>query len=127
MSPPSHRFHGPVCGLFRLQILRRWDLKSGSEVQLALERRTYLISTLLAYGFGAQLLSLFLFAFTADQLHSFFVGRCAPPDSLRERLRLSAFVLKIVNFLLAGLWLLVNYVDNRGYDYPSSAGNILFC
>jgi len=29
-----------------------------------------------------------------------------------------ALILKIVNFLLAGLWLLVNYADNRGYDYP---------
>jgi hypothetical protein len=29
-----------------------------------------------------------------------------------------ALILKIINFLLAGLWLLVNYVDNRGYDYP---------
>ena len=104
---------------FGLQILRRWDLKSGSEMQLALERRTYLISTLLAYGFGAQLLSLFLFAFTADQLHSFFVGAmCAAGTLYVNAYGYPAFVLKIVNFLLAGLWLLVNYVDNRGYDYP---------
>jgi hypothetical protein len=27
-------------------------------------------------------------------------------------------ILKGVNFLLAGLWLILNYVDNRGYDYP---------
>lgn len=27
-------------------------------------------------------------------------------------------ILKIVNFMLAGLWLILNYVDNRGYDYP---------
>jgi hypothetical protein len=29
-----------------------------------------------------------------------------------------ALLLKIVNFLLAGVWLVVNYADNRGYDYP---------
>jgi hypothetical protein len=104
---------------FGVHILRNWDLKSGSELQLALERRTYLISTLLAYGFGAQLLSLFLFAFTADQLHSFFVGAmCAAGTLYVNGFGYLALILKMVNFLLAGLWLLVNHVDNRGYDYP---------
>lgn len=104
---------------FGVQILRKWDLKNGSELQLALERRTYLISTLLAYGFGAQLLSLFLFAFTADQLHPFFVGAmCAAGTLYVNAYGYPALILKIFNFLLAGLWLLVNYVDNRGYDYP---------
>ena len=104
---------------FGVQILRRWDLNSGSELQLALERRTYLISTLLAYGFGAQLLSLFLFAFTADRLHPFFVGAmCAAGTLYANAYGYPALILKIVNFLLAGLWLLVNYADNRGYDYP---------
>jgi hypothetical protein len=102
-----------------VQILRHWDLKSGSELQLALERKTYLISTLLAYGFGAQLLSLFLFAFTADQLHPFFVGAmCAAGTLYVSAYGYPALILKIVNFLLAGLWLLVNYMDNQGYDYP---------
>lgn len=27
-------------------------------------------------------------------------------------------ILKVINFLFAGLWLIVNYTDNRGYDYP---------
>src|SRR5512143_4048155 len=104
---------------FGLQILRNWNLNNGSELQLALERGTYLISTLLAYGFGAQLLSLFLFAFTADQLHPFFVGAmCAAGTLYVNGYGYPALILKIVNFLLAGLWLLVNYVDNRGFDYP---------
>jgi len=106
-------------GYFGVGILRKWDLKSGSELQLALERRTYLISTLLAYGFSAQLLSLFLFAFTADQLHPFFVGAmCAAGTLYVNAYGYPALVLKIINFLFAGLWLLMNYVDNQGYDYP---------
>ena len=27
-------------------------------------------------------------------------------------------IVKLVNFLLAGIWLILNYVDNQGYDYP---------
>lgn len=104
---------------FGVQILRRWDLKSGSELQLTLERRTYLISTLLAYGFGAQLLSLFLFVFTADQLYPFFVGAmCAAGTLYVNAYGYPTLILKLVNFLFSGLWLLMNYIDNRGYDYP---------
>ena len=34
---------------FALEVIRRWDIRSGSERQLILERRTYLFSTLLAF------------------------------------------------------------------------------
>ena len=59
---------------YGFQILRRWDIQSGSEAQLVLERKTYLISTLLTYVFGFELLSLFLYIFTVDRLHTFFAG-----------------------------------------------------
>ncbi|MEO5344407.1 MAG: hypothetical protein H7842_13945, partial [Gammaproteobacteria bacterium SHHR-1] len=59
---------------FAAQLLRHWDLGSGSERQLVLERRTYLISTLLAWAFAAQLLSLLLFVYNAESLSGQFVG-----------------------------------------------------
>lgn len=100
-------------------ILRRWDLASGSEQQLALERRTYLISTILTYAFGFQLLSLFLYMFTADNLHTFFVGAMCAAGTLNVNgYGYPTLVLKIFNFLAAGTWLILNHVDNRGYDYP---------
>lgn len=102
-----------------LRILRGWDLESGSEAQLALERKTYLISTLLAYALGFQLLSLFLFVFTADQIHLLFVGAMCASGSLNVNpYGYPALLLKLLTFLMAGLWLLVNHVDNRAWDYP---------
>jgi len=104
---------------YGVQIIRRWDIKSGSELQLILERKTYLISTLLSYLFGFQLLSLFLYIFTADQLHTFFVGAmCAAGSLYANDFGYPALILKVLNFLLAGLWLILNYTDNRAYDYP---------
>jgi hypothetical protein len=104
---------------YGIQILRRWDIKSGSELQLILERKTYLISTLLAYLFGFQLLSLFLYIFTVDQLNTFFVGAmCAAGSLYVNDFGYPALVLKMINFLLAGLWLILNYADNQAYDYP---------
>jgi len=104
---------------YGIQILRRWDIKSGSELQIILERKTYLISTLLAYLFGFQLLSLFLYIFTVDQLNTFFVGAmCAAGSLYVNDFGYPALVLKMINFLLAGLWLILNYADNQAYDYP---------
>ena len=45
---------------FAVQVIRHWDIGSGSERQLALERRTYLFSTLLAFVLVAQLAALLL-------------------------------------------------------------------
>jgi hypothetical protein len=110
-----------------LQIRRRWDLQSGSEHQLALERKTYLVSTLLAYAFGFELLSLFLYIFTAEQLHTFFVGAmCAAGSLYVNPYGYPTLVLKLVNFLLAGVWLIINYADNRGADYPLIRKKYLF-
>jgi hypothetical protein len=104
---------------YGIQILRRWDIKSGSELQLILERKTYLISTLLTYLFGFQLLSLFLYIFTVDQLNTFFVGAmCAAGSLYANDFGYPVLILKIINFLLAGLWLILNYTDNQAYDYP---------
>jgi len=104
---------------YGIQILRRWDITSGSELQLILERKTYLISTLLTYLFGFEIVSLFLYIFTVDHLHTFFVGAmCAAGSLYVNSYGYPALILKIVNFLFAGVWLILNYTDNRAYDYP---------
>jgi hypothetical protein len=101
------------------RILRRWDLHSGSELQLALERRTYLITTILTWTFCFQLVSLLLFIYTADDISRLFVGAmCAAGSFALNGYGYPALILKIVNFLLAGTWLIVNLVDNRAQDYP---------
>jgi hypothetical protein len=102
-----------------VQIVRRWDLRSGSELQLLLERKTYLVSTLLAYAFSFQLGSLFLFIYTAEHLHTLFVGAmCAAGSLYVNPFGYPTLILKVINFLGAGLWIILNYADNRGYDYP---------
>ena len=100
-------------------ILKKWDLNSGSEFQLSLERRTYLISTMLSYAFGFQLISLFLFVYTADHLNPLFVGAMCAAGTLNVNAwGYPAIVLKLFNFVIAGLWLIVNFADNRAHDYP---------
>jgi hypothetical protein len=104
---------------FGVQILRKWDIRSGSELQIMLERRTYLISTILTYLFGFELISLFLYIYTTDQLHTLFVGAMCAAGSLKVNdFGYPTLLIKVVNFLLSGLWLILNFTDNRAYDYP---------
>ena len=104
---------------FGITIIRKWDLHSGSEEQLMLERRTYLISTVLAYVLAFQIGSLFLYIHTADALHNQFVGAmCAAGTLNADPYGYPALLLKILNVILAGLWLVINYADSRAYDYP---------
>ena len=68
---------------------------------------------------GAELLSLLLFAQTAESLSGQFVGAmCATGVLNVNRFGFPTLLLKIALFFLAALWLLLNRVDNRGYDYP---------
>jgi len=104
---------------YGVQILRNWDIESGSELQLVLERKTYLVSTVLSYVFALQLLSLFMYVFTADNLHPLFVGAmCAAGTLNLNEFGYPTLLLKMLNFILAGLWLILNHADNQAYDYP---------
>jgi len=102
-----------------LRILRRWDIRSGSEGQLALERKTYLISTIFSYLLGFELFSLFLFIYTAEHVHDLFVGAMCAAGSLNVNgYGYVTLVLKIFTFMFCGVWMIVNHADNRAHDYP---------
>ncbi len=104
---------------YGIQIIRKWDLRSGSGNQLELERRTYLISTILAYVFGFQFFSLFLYVYTANSLCPLFTGAMCAVGTLQvNSYGYPVLLLKLANFIFAGFWLMINYADNQGYDYP---------
>ena len=112
-------FYAAYASLFGLQILRHWDISSGSERQLTLERRTHLISTLMAYFFGLLLFSTILFIYTSDHLHTLFVGAMCAAGTLNvNAYGYPLLVVKVLNFCLCGLWLIVNHADGLGTDYP---------
>lgn len=102
-----------------IRVVRYWDLESGSEKQLFLERQTYLVSTLLAYALAFQLFSLFFFVYTADYNHRMFTGAMCAAGSLNANVYgYPTLIIKIINFMLCGLWLILNHTDNQAPDYP---------
>ncbi len=104
---------------FAIETLRHWDIRSGSERQLRLERRTYLVSTLLTVMFAVQLLALLLFVFNADRMAVMFVGAMCAVGTLNvNAYGFPALLVQIAVFFLASTWLIINHADNRARDYP---------
>lgn len=104
---------------FAIQLIRRWDIASGSELQLQLERRTYLFSTLTALVFGAQMLALLLTVFNADHMAVMFVGAmCAVGTLNANEWGFPMLYAQVTAFFFAAAWLTLNHVDNQAPDYP---------
>ncbi|MCP3672699.1 MAG: hypothetical protein GY814_20210 [Gammaproteobacteria bacterium] len=104
---------------FAVQIVRHWDISSGSERQLLLERRTYLISTLVTWAFASELVSLLLFVYNAESMSGQFVGAmCATGVLNVNEWGWPTMLVKIAVFFTGAVWLMLNSMDNKGYDYP---------
>lgn len=104
---------------YALAIVRHWDLASGSERQLRLERSTYLLSTLASFVFVTQIVALLLFVFNADRIAAQIVGAmCAVGSLAVNAYGFPALVGQIVLFFAAVCWLLINHVDTASPDYP---------
>jgi len=105
--------------LLGLTILRKWNINSSSAEQLALERKTYLISTIMNSVLGFEIFSSFLFIYTVEDMHRIFVGAMCATGSLNAN-PVGWYVLytKIVIFFVASVWIAFNYIDQRADDYP---------
>ena len=104
---------------FAVDVIRHWDITSGSERQLTLERRTYLMSALLVLVLATQLLALLLFVFNAGKMATLFVGAmCAVGTLNADAYGFPALIAQIAVFFLAATWLAINHLDIQAPDYP---------
>lgn len=108
-----------AAGLFAIRLLRHWDLASGSELQIRLERQTYLVSTFMVFVCVTELLSLLLFVYNAERMSVLFTGAmCAVGTLSVNRWGFPTLLAKLAVFFAATAWLALNWLDNRGRDYP---------
>jgi hypothetical protein len=105
--------------LLGIKIVRKWNIYSSSPEQLRLERKTYLISTIMNYVIGFEILSALLFVYTVDDIHPIFIGAMCATGSLNAN-PVGWYVLyaKIATFFLGAIWIAVNLIDQRAEDYP---------
>jgi hypothetical protein len=112
-----------AASLFALYLLRHWNPASGSERQIALERRTYLVSTLVGLSLLLGLPALALFVHNADAMAPFFTGAMCAVGSLKVNVwGMPALFAMLAGFFLAAAWLVLNHLDSRGWDTPLMRG-----
>lgn len=109
-------FYASILGLI---ILTRWDSSSSSEGQLLLERKTYLISTIVGMVLSFTLFSGLLFLYTIDDIHSLFIGAMCGTGSLNANpVGWLVLLCKGIIFFVASLWVLFNNLDQHCEDTP---------
>jgi len=105
--------------LLGLRIARRWDPLGAEAEQLSLERRAWLVTTLVRWAIAFEALSLLLFLYTADVIHPLFVGAmCATGTLNANPIGWHLLWIKLLLFLFGGLWLVVNHLDLQLPDAP---------
>lgn len=103
---------------FIIRTLRRWDFSSTSEAQYALEKSTYLISTLIGWAVSVNAASLFLFAATANDFSKFLVGAMCATGALNANpIGWYVLLLKGLLLVLGIIWVLFNNLDNTSPDF----------
>ena len=108
-----------AAALFAVGLLRRWNPASGGEEQIALERRTYLVTTGVGLVLVIQCVALLLFVYNAERMSVLFSGAMCATGTLNvNAFGFPTLMLKIAGFFLAMLWLALNQADNLGRDYP---------
>jgi len=102
-----------------VHILLRWDFESYSEEQYALERRAYLVMTILVMVFALKFLLLPYFAFILDRLSDQVPGAmCAAGVISANDLGLPLLFLKLLILFLMILWMTINHYDLEAKRYP---------
>ncbi|HRH80157.1 MAG TPA: hypothetical protein PLW81_03850 [Thiobacillaceae bacterium] len=108
-----------AAAVFALGLLRRWDLASGHPAQIALERRTYLVATLVGLLLLLQPFTLALFVYNAERMAPLFSGAMCAVGTLNVNpWGFPDLYARLAVFFLAAAWLILNHLDNQGWDYP---------
>ncbi len=108
-----------MAGRTAYRVLRFWNPSSDKELQIALERETWLASTMIAYGLGFQLISLVVFVLAADNFCQVIAGAmCATGSLMANDFGLPALWIKITGIFLYGFWLVLHKLDVSCETYP---------
>ena len=102
-----------------VQVLWRWDFGSTTEEQYALERRAYLVMTIILAAFVIKFLLLPFFVFAIDRLSDLVPGAmCAAGVISANDYGLPLLFLKLLILFLLLLWMAINHYDLEAKHYP---------
>ena len=110
-----------------LQILIQWDFNATTPRQYRLEKRAFLITTIIQLILWLKIALLPYFAYTIDKLSLLIPGAmCAAGVISANSYGNPLLFLKIILLFAVGLWLIVNQKDQQAIDYPWLKRKFLF-
>ncbi len=108
-----------AAGGFGVGLLRDWNPALATPRQIALERRTQLVATVLAQILVLQGMALLLMVYNADRTAPLLVGAmCAFGSFNASVYGFPALFAKLGLFFAAGVWLAMHRADLLARDYP---------
>jgi len=108
-----------VAFLVTVGILRHWDFGSFSERQFALERRAYLVMTILGFVFVVKFFLVVYFVFAIDNLAVLVPGAmCAAGVISANDYGLILLFVKLLLLFFLLLWMALNRYDLEAKNYP---------
>lgn len=100
-------------------LLAKWDFGSYSESQFKLERRAYLVMTILLFVFSVKFILLVYFVFAIDALSLLVPGAmCAAGVISANDYGMLLLFLKLTILFMLMLWMSFNAHDLRAKNYP---------
>ncbi|MEN8256745.1 MAG: hypothetical protein ABFS09_02680 [Thermodesulfobacteriota bacterium] len=102
-----------------IRVIRQWNPAADSQQQIELESEIWLSSTLVQYGLGFQIISMFLYVLAADSFAQMLSGAmCATGSLLANDYGIPLLVVKIAGMFLYGLWIVLHQLDISSEEYP---------
>lgn len=107
-----------IAFVISLKVLFKWDFEKFTPYQFALERHSYLVSTIILLVFTMKFLLLIYFIFSIDALSLLVPGAmCAAGVITANAYGSYLLILKLTLLLFLTLWLYVHFYDMRTKNY----------
>ncbi len=108
-----------IAFLGAVQILKNWDFNATTTKQYQLEKRAFLIVTIILFTLTLKILLLPYFAYTIDKLSLLIPGAmCGAGVISANSYGNPLLFLKIIILFFIGIWLIINQKDQQAIDYP---------
>jgi hypothetical protein len=107
-----------VAFLVSVKIMFRWDFESYTPLQFALERQSYLVTTITLFVFLVKFLLVLYFVFTLDTLALLVPGAmCGAGVITANEYGSYLLILKLIILFCLTLWLYLHHVDMQTKDH----------
>jgi hypothetical protein len=108
---------GTIAFILSIKIFLNWDINSNTNLQYALQRESFLVSTIIKYIFMLKMPLFLFFIFTLDKISNILTGAmCAAGVVDATSFGIYVLTLKIINIYIFGFWLVLHYLDIKTKD-----------